>query len=329
MSASGMSETNEGGQERKPSRMALPQRSNPGAAPGGGQSYREIAERMKKVQEEQRLVVERMRQIPYKVAVLSAKGGVGKSFVTASLAMALATMGKVVGVFDADFHGPSMPLMLGLSQVKGLLARDDGSIVPAVNVYGVRLVSVGLMLPSEEAPVIWRGSLKTTAIRQLLAYTDWEGAEYLLIDLPPGTGDEQLTIAQTIPGLTGFLLVTIPSDVSKVVVKKAAAFAQKLNVPLLGIVENMSYFRCPDGSVQYIFGKGAAEEIAKEFNVPLLGQIPIDPRIREATDAGVPFFLEYPDSEAAKVFLEIARKFVEMVESKGGKPNNARGSEQP
>jgi len=117
--------------------------------------------------------------------------------------------------------------------------------------------------------------------------------------------------------------------VSKIVVKKAAAFAQKLNVPLLGIIENMSYFRCPDGSIQYIFGKGAAEEIAKEFNVPLLGQIPIDPRIREATDAGVPFFLEYPDSEAAKVFLEIARKFVEIVESKGGKSNNARGSEQP
>ena len=318
-----MSSSNEG----RPNRMSLPQRANPGAAPGGGQSYKEIAQRMRQVQEEQRLVVKRMSEIPYKVAVLSSKGGVGKSFVTANLAMALATMGKVVGVFDADFHGPSMPLMLGLSNVRGLLAREDGSIIPAVNVYGVRLVSVGLMLPSPDAPVIWRGALKTTAIRQLLAYTDWQGAEYLLIDLPPGTGDEQLTIAQTIPGLTGFLLVTIPSEISKIVVKKAAAFAQKLNVPILGIIENMSYFRCPDGSIQYIFGKGAAEEIAKEYNIPFLGQIPLDPRIREATDEGVPFFLEYPDSEAAKAFLEIARKFVEIVESRAGQ--RRQPSQQP
>ncbi|ADL19338.1 MRP/NBP35 family protein [Acidilobus saccharovorans 345-15] len=300
--------------EKKGLRMSLPQKSSPSAAPGGGQSYREIAERMKQVQEEQRLVVKRMKEIPYKVAILSSKGGVGKSFVTANLAMALATMGKVVGVLDADFHGPSMPMMLGLRNVRGLLAREDGSIVPAVNVYGVRLVSVGLMLPSDDAPVIWRGSIKTTAIRQLLAYTDWEGAQYLLIDLPPGTGDEQLTIAQTIPGLTGFLLVTIPSEVSKIVVKKAAAFAEKLNVPLLGIVENMSYFKCPDGSIQYIFGKGAAEEIAKEYNIPFLGQIPLDPHIREANDNGEPFFLEYPDSEAAKSFLDIAKKFIDVVE---------------
>ncbi len=323
-----MSEGADEGVSKRGSRMSLPQRSNPGAAPGGGQSYREVAERMKKVQEEQRLVVTRMRQIPYKIAILSSKGGVGKSFVTASLAMALATMGKSVGVFDADFHGPSMPLMLGLTNVKGLMAREDGSIIPAVNVYGVRLVSVGLMLPSEEAPVIWRGALKTTAIRQLLAYTDWGGVQYLLIDLPPGTGDEQLTIAQTIPGLTGFLLVTMPSEISKVVVKKAASFAQKLNVPVIGIVENMSYFKCPDGSVHYIFGRGAAEEIAREYSIPFLGQVPIDPRIREATDEGVPFFLEYPDSEASKAFLEIARRFVELVESKGP-GRTAEGSQEP
>ncbi len=310
----------QGDQEKKGLRMQLPQRSSASSsAPAGGQSYKEIAERMRQVQEEQRLVVKRMKEIPYKVAILSSKGGVGKSFVTANLAMALATMGKVVGVLDADFHGPSMPMMLGLKGVKGLLAREDGSIVPAVNVYGVRLVSVGLMLPSEDAPVIWRGSIKTTAIRQLLAYTDWEGAQYLLIDLPPGTGDEQLTIAQTIPGLTGFLLVTIPSEVSKVVVKKAAAFAEKVNVPLLGIIENMSYFKCPDGSIQYIFGKGAAEEIAKEYKIPFLGQIPLDPHIREANDEGAPFFLEYPESEAAKAFLEIARKFIDIVEG-GSKP---------
>jgi ATP-binding protein involved in chromosome partitioning len=312
-------------EEKKGLRMSLPQKSSQSSAPAGGQSYKEVAERMRQMQEEQKLVVQRTKEIPYKVAILSSKGGVGKSFVTANLAMALATMGKVVGVLDADFHGPSMPMMLGLKNVKGLLAREDGSIIPAANVYGVRLVSVGLMLPSEDSPVIWRGSLKTSAIRQLLAYTDWEGAQYLLIDLPPGTGDEQLTIAQTIPGLTGFLLVTIPSEVSKMIVKKAAAFAEKLNVPLLGIVENMSYFKCPDGSVQYIFGKGAAEEIAKQFNIPFLGQIPLDPHIREANDEGVPFFLKYPDSEATKAFLDIARKFVEIVEGKGSSAQRVAG----
>lgn len=275
--------------------------------------YKEQAQRMKVIQDEQKKVVERMKKIPFKVAILSSKGGVGKSFVTSNLAIALSSMGLSVGILDADFHGPSIPKMLGLSMSKGLLAKDDGSIIPVINKYGVKAVSVGLMLPEEETPVIWRGALKTTAIRQLLAYTDWEGIDYLLIDLPPGTGDEQLTIAQIIPNLTGFLLVTIPSEVSKYVVKKAANFAQKLNIPLLGIIENMSYFKCPDGSIQYIFGKGAAEEISKQYNIPFLGKIPIDPKIRESNDNGLAFFLDNPELEASKIFMEIAKRFLEII----------------
>jgi ATP-binding protein involved in chromosome partitioning len=280
-----------------------------------GTSYKEIAKRMKVIQEQQKMIVQKMSKIKYKIGILSSKGGVGKSFVTATLAMALALKGRKVAVLDADIHGPSIPKMMGLPTGMGLLAKPDGSIVPAEGPLGIKVVSVGLMLPSDETPLIWRGPLKTSAIRELLAFTDWGELDYLLIDLPPGTGDEQLTIAQLIPRLTGFLLVTIPSDVSKVVVKKAAAFAKRLNVPLLGIIENMAYFECPDGSKHYIFGKGAAKEIAEEFGIPYLGEVPIDPRIREANDRGEVFFLKYGDSPTAKILSEITDKIIEIVES--------------
>ena len=280
-------------------------------------SYKQVAQRMRAIQDQQRLVVQRMARIKYKIGILSSKGGVGKSFVTASLAAALAVEGRRVGVFDADVHGPSIPRMFGLREGTGLPARMDGSLVPIEVPPGVKVVSLGLLLPGEETPVIWRGPIKTSAIRELLAYTDWGELDYLLIDMPPGTGDEQLTIAQIIPKLTGFILVTIPSEVSKAVVKKAAAFAQRMNVPVIGIIENMSYFECPDGTRHYIFGRGAAREIAEEFNIPYLGEIPIDPRIREANDQGKVFFLEYPDSKASKAFLEIARKVIELVEGGG------------
>jgi len=278
-------------------------------------NYKEMAQRMKQIQEEQKKVVEKMKKIKYKIAVLSGKGGVGKSFVTASLAAALASQGLKVGVFDADVHGPSIPTMLGLKEGIGLTADENG-IHPAVGALGIKVVSVGLLIPSDSTPVIWRGPLKTGAIRQLLAQVNWGDVDYLLIDLPPGTGDEQLTIAQLIPSLTGTVIVTIPSEVSRVVVKKAIAFTNRLNIPVIGIIENMIYFECPDGTKHYIFGKGAAESLAKEFNIRYLGGIPIDPKIRESNDRGKVFFLEYPDSPATKAFLEIASKIREAVEGK-------------
>ncbi len=281
-----------------------------------GTSYKDVAKRMKVIQEQQKMIVQKMQKIKYKIGVLSSKGGVGKSFVTATLAMALALRGKKVAILDADIHGPSIPKMMGLATGMGLLARPDGSIVPAEGPLGIKVVSVGLMLPSDETPLIWRGPLKTSAIRELLAFTDWGELDYLLIDLPPGTGDEQLTIAQLIPKLTGFLLVTIPSDVSKLVVKKAAAFARRLNVPLIGIIENMAYFECPDGSKHYIFGKGAAKEIAEEFGIEYLGEVPIDPRIREANDRGEVFFLKYGDSPTAKILNDITDKIIKTIESR-------------
>ncbi|MEB3788584.1 MAG: Mrp/NBP35 family ATP-binding protein [Desulfurococcales archaeon] len=278
--------------------------------------YKQVAERMRKLQEQQRLIVQRMSKIKYKIAILSNKGGVGKSFVTASLAGALALSGKKVGVLDGDIHGPTIHKMLGLPTGFGMPAKPDGTIIPVEVPPGIKLASLGLLLPEDDTPIIWRGSLKTTAIRELLAYTDWGEIDYLLIDLPPGTGDEQLTIAQLIPNLTGFILVTIPSEVSKAIVKKAITFANRLNKKVIGIIENMSYFKCPDGSIHYIFGKGAAEELAEEYNIPFLGRIPIDPKIREANDKGKLFFIEYPDSEASKAFLQAAEKVIKIVEER-------------
>ncbi len=279
--------------------------------------YKAIAERMKNIQQQQMKIVQKMRRIKYKIAIMSNKGGVGKSFVTATLAAALAVNGRRVGVLDADVHGPSIHKMLGLPTGLGMPAKPDGTILPVEVPPGIKVASLGLLLPEDETPLIWRGPIKTSALRELLAYVDWGEIDYLLIDLPPGTGDEQLTIAQLIPGLTGFVLVTIPSEVAKSVVMKGVAFARRMNVPVIGIIENMAYFKCPDDTIHYIFGKGAAEEIATQFNIEFLGRIPIDPRIREANDKGRIFFMEYPDSEASKAFLRIASRIIEIVEKEG------------
>ncbi len=289
--------------------------------------YKAVAQRMKVIQEQQKLIVEKMKRIKYKIAIMSNKGGVGKSFVTASLAAALAVSGRKVGVLDADVHGPSIHKLFGLPTGLGMPAKPDGTMIPVEAPPGVKIASLGLLLPEDETPLIWRGPIKTSALRELLAFTEWGDLDYLLIDLPPGTGDEQLTIAQLIPNMTGVILVTIPSDLSKAIVLKGLAFSKRLNVPVIGIIENMSYFRCPDNTIHYIFGKGAAEDIAKKYNIEYLGSIPIDPRIREANDKGKVFFIEYPDSEASKAFLKIAEKVISIVEG-GRKDKEEVGSDE-
>lgn len=272
---------------------------------------------MRELQKQQAMAVANMMKIKYKVVVMSSKGGVGKSLVTSSLASALALMGRSVGVLDADFHGPSIHKMFGIPTGYGMLARMDGTIDPVVAPPGVKIASIGLLVPRDDVALIWRGPIKASAIRELLAYVNWGSLDYLLVDLPPGTGDEPLTLAQSIPKLNGIILVTIPSDVSKSVVKRAVAFASKMKIPVIGIIENMSYYRCPHGDIIYIFGKGAAREIAEEYGIPFLGSIPIDPRIRECNDSGKVFITEYPDSEAAQAIRDIASKVIDIVE--GGK----------
>ena len=265
----------------------------------------------------ERLLRTRMDKVKHKIAVISGKGGVGKSLVTVNLAVALAMKGRFgkVGVLDADIHGPCVPKMLGLKGTQ--LQSGPPGIFPAIGPLNVRVVSMGFLLPSDDAPVIWRGPLKMGAIRQFLSEIAWGDLEYLLIDLPPGTGDESLSVLQLLPEMDGVIIVTIPSEVSQDVVKKAVTFARKMGVPIIGIVENMSGVVCPHcGERIDVFGSGGGEAISSEMGAPFLGSIPLDPRISTDMDAGTPFINAHPDSPAARAFKGIVEKIEIFTEKR-------------
>jgi ATP-binding protein involved in chromosome partitioning len=264
---------------------------------------------------EQQMLKTRMGKIKRKIAVISGKGGVGKSSVTVNLAMAFAMHGYVnsVGILDADIHGPCVPKMLGLRGQK-LQAIPIG-VFPVVGPLGIKVVSMDFLLSSDDTPVVWRGPLKMKAIKQFLSDITWGELEFLLIDLPPGTGDEPLSVMQLIPDMDGVIIVTIPSEVSQVVVKKAITFARQLGVPIIGIIENMSGFVCPKcGTETSIFKVGGGQKIAHDMSVPFLGSIPIDPEICRDSDNGMPFITEHMDSPATKAFLEIVKKIQRFLE---------------
>ena len=280
-----------------------------------------VEEARKRIAELDERIKTSMSKIKHKLVVLSGKGGVGKSTVTVNLAVALAMRGRaqMVGVLDADITGPSIPKMMGIRHEQ--LDVSAGAIVPVTAALGIKVVSMDFLLYSDERAVIWRGPLKSMAIKQFLGEVQWGELEYLLIDLPPGTGDEALTIAQSIPKIDGAVIVTIPSEVSQLVVKKAVTFARHLNIPVVGIVENMSGFVCPKcGAEVDILGSGGGLKIALDLNVPFLGRVPIDPRIRKGCDEGAPFVIRYPDSPATKSFTEIVEKIERFVD-KGEKPS--------
>lgn len=263
--------------------------------------------------QEQDLIKEKMSQIKHKIAVISGKGGVGKTLVTVNLATMLAKSGKKVGVFDADLTGPCVPKMLGLKGKR--LDAGPAGIGPAEGPLGLKVVSMDFLLPSDESPVIWRGPLKMGAIRQFLGEVAWGELDYLLVDLPPGTGDESLSILQLLPEMEGVVIVTIPSEVSQGVVKKAVTFARQMNVPVFGIVENMAGMICPHcGQMIEVFSKGGGAKVSDEMSVDLLGSIPMDPRIAADSDSGNPFVVGHPDSPAAKVFSEIVAEIQKRVE---------------
>ena len=267
-------------------------------------------------EEQERRLRASMSKIAHKIIVLSGKGGVGKSTVTANLGIALARRGHAgrVGILDADITGPSIPKMLGVRGQK----LDVGlpGVFPVIGPLNTRIVSMDFLLPSDETPVIWRGPLKSMAIRQFLAEVVWGDLDFLLVDLPPGTGDEALTVMQSIPNIGGVVIVTIPSEVSQVVVKKAVTFTRQLGAPVLGIVENMSGFVCPKcGAETSIFKTGGGQKIAEELGVRFLGRIPLDPRICEDSDDGTPFILRHRDSPAATAFIEIVEKISGLVVS--------------
>jgi ATP-binding protein involved in chromosome partitioning len=236
------------------------------------------------------------------IAVASGKGGVGKSTVATNLALALSRTGARVGLLDCDVYGPSIPLMLGTHGEPEI--TPDRRIIPKEG-HGLKLMSIGF-LAGENAPVIWRGPMVHGVIRQFLSDVDWGELDYLVLDLPPGTGDAVLTLTQTAP-LSGAVIVTTPQEVALIDARKGLLMFQRVNVPVLGIVENMSYFVCPGCSQKHaIFGEGGAERIAQELDVPLLGRIPLQPDVVTAGDAGLPTVLAEPDSPAGQALIDLA-----------------------
>lgn len=275
-----------------------------------------MEERMKEMQEQEKRLKIRMAKIKNKLAVLSGKGGVGKSTITANLAIALARKGHTVGVLDVDIHGPSIPKILGIRGRE--LAAGPPGIFPAKGPLDIGVVSMDFLLPDDETPVIWRGPMKMGAIRQFLADVVWGDLDFLLIDLPPGTGDEPLSIMQLIPDINGILIVTAPSEVSQIVVKRAIGFTRELHVPLVGIIENMSGFVCPKcGAESDILGTGGGQKISEQLGVPFLGKIPIDQRICADSDRGTPFIVKHAETTAAKAFMRVVEKIEESLKTKG------------
>ncbi len=266
---------------------------------------------------DQMKMVKKLSSIKHKIVVLSGKGGVGKTTVAVNLAFALAHhTKKSVGILDADIHGPNAPKMLGLEGMRPEV--EDKQIVPIYmplcEDYGIKVMSMAFLIEAD-TPVIWRGPLVSGAIEQFVRDVSWGELEYLIIDMPPGTGDEALTIAQKIPGIDGSVIVTTPQEVALLDSRKAVNFSKQLNLPVIGIIENMSGLICPHcGKKINLFKEGGGMKAAEELDVPFLGKVPIEPKMVEDGDAGVPFLEDAKDSESAKAFMDIVENVIEKVE---------------
>ena len=247
-------------------------------------------------------------EVKHTVAVSSGKGGVGKSTVAVNLALALRQQGHAVGLVDVDVYGPDVPLMMG---AKGRPGMFDNKIIP-VEAHGIKIMSIGLLVAEREA-LVWRGPMIHSAVQQFLRDVMWGPLDYLVFDMPPGTGDAQLSLSQVIP-LGGVVMVTTPQEVALLDVRKALAMFRKLNVPILGMVENMSYFIAPDTGAKYaIFGEGGGDRVAEEFGVPLLARIPLEMDTRKGGDEGMPVVVGQPRSAQAAAFLALAAGVTERL----------------
>jgi ATP-binding protein involved in chromosome partitioning len=249
--------------------------------------------------------------VDHVIAIASGKGGVGKSTVAANLAAALQSLGTNVGLCDCDIYGPSISLMFGATQERPM-ATSDNTIIP-IERYGIKLISMGSLL-DDTSPAILRGPMVTRATQQFLRQVDWTGLNFLILDLPPGTGDIQLTVVQTV-ALSGAVIVTTPQEVALIDARKASSMFSKVNVEVLGIIENMSYFISPGNGKRYdIFGSGGGEREAARLKVPLLGCVPLDIETRESGDRGIPIVFEKPEHPISEIFLKMANKLREKVD---------------
>lgn len=253
--------------------------------------------------------------IHHKLVVLSGKGGVGKSTVAAGLARMLSQQGHRVGLLDADLHGPSIPQLLGVSNQR--LGASEQGIQPAVDAAGTKIVSMALLLDQHDTPVIWRGPMKMGAIKQFIQEVNWGELDFLIVDLPPGTGDEPLSIAQLLENPDGAIIVTTPQQVSLLSVRKSINFVKKLNIPLLGIVENMSGLTCPHCNKHIdVFSTDGGKQVAKEYKLPFLGKVPLDPAVVQAGDEGSFAFLTDDDSSTKKAFETLRKNIEQQISTK-------------
>ncbi len=253
----------------------------------------------------------KMDGVAKKYIVMSGKGGVGKSTVAVNLAASLALRGKRVGLLDVDIHGPSVPTMLGLGN--GRLEAIGGKMLPAgiPELGNLKVMSIGFMLQSPDAPVIWRGPMKNGVIKQFLEEVEWGELDCLVVDCPPGTGDEPLSVIQLLGNADGAIVVTTPQEVAAIDVSKSINFCKQLGLPVAGVVENMSGFVCPEcGKITYVFKRGGGKRLAEEYGVPFLGSLPLDPAIGEAGDSGTPYVLKFKESPVSDLYNEITRSLL-------------------
>ena len=268
-------------------------------------------EEKERIEQEKRLR-ERMLKIKYKLVVISGKGGVGKTTVAVNLAYGLASKGSRVGILDVDIHGPNVAKMLGIEGRR--LTGSELGIEPIEVLHGIKVVSLALLLESKDQPVIWRGPLKMITIKQFLADVNWGELDYLIIDSPPGTGDEPLSVCQLIPNINGAVIVTTPQEVAILDSRKSILFAKELKVPVIGVIENMSGFVCPYCQKEIdLFGTGGGEESAYDLKVPFLGRIPIEPEMVKSGDLGKPFLSTGKVSLAATAMYSIVNKITKFL----------------
>jgi len=264
-------------------------------------------------------IAKRMKLVRRKIAILSGKGGVGKSTVAVNLAAALAWRGYQVGLLDADIHGPDVPKMLGVEGAR--IVGSKAGLIPVTGPLNIKVISMQFLLQTADTPVIWRGPLKMRVISEFFSNVVWGNLDYLIIDLPPGTGDESLTIMQVLSDLDGVVIVTTPQAVALFDARKAAQMCKQMRVPVLGVVENMSGFACPKcGTVTDIFGKGGGRNAAKELELFFLGELPFDPRVMALADEGKPFIVAVPDSPVAKAFQEVVEHLLKRLSTSEERP---------